>query len=70
MNRGDVIRKLRQAARAKGLNFQEIELTRHTAIVIGSTSRTLGRYDPIDDVTAHKFWDQYAEVFGGKGWWR
>lgn len=70
MKRGDVIKKLKAAAKAKGLQFEMIKLTRHDAVKVGSTTKTLGRHSEIDDLTARKFWDQFADEFGGKGWWR
>lgn len=69
MKRKSVISRLRRAAKAKGLAFESIELTRHTAVRVGSTSRTLGRHRELDDVTARKFWEQFAGELG-KGWWR
>lgn len=70
MKRTAVTKRLRQAAKANGLEYSETELTRHTAITVGALTRTLGRHNEIDDVTARKFFDQFAEVLGGKGWWR
>ena len=69
MNRRAVIKKVKNEARSRGLEFSTTELTRHTAITVGETSRTLGRHNEIDDVTARKFFDQFAHEFG-KGWWR
>lgn len=70
MKRTAVIKKLRKAAKDHGLDYAEVELKKHTAIQIGGTSRTLGRHAEIDDVTARKFFDQFADMLGGKGWWR
>ena len=70
MKRRDVLEKVRQAAKAKGLSYKTQELTRHTVVIVCGMSRTLGRHAEIDDVTARKFWDQFADVLGGKGWWR
>lgn len=70
MKRGAVIKRLQQAAKAKGLDFEITELTRHTAVRVGDTTRTLGRHSEVDDLTARKFFDQFADEFGGKGWWR
>lgn len=70
MKRDAVLKKLKKAAKAHGLPFETVELTRHTAVRIGATSRTLGRHSEIDDVTAGKFFDQFANEFGKKGWWR
>lgn len=70
MKRRDVLKKLREAARKRGLAYRESELTRHSEIRVGETSRTLGQHAEVDDLTARKFWDQFAEELGGKGWWR
>lgn len=69
MKRRDVIKKLKAQAKASGKTYEETELTNHTGIRIGGTKSTLGRHSEIDDVTARKFFDQFASEFG-KGWWR
>lgn len=70
MKRTVVIKRLRKQAKQLNLDFEVFELSRHMAIRIGGVTRTLGRHNEIDDVTAGKFFDQFAEVLGGKGWWR
>lgn len=69
MKRRDVIKKLQAEAKARGLQFSISELTRHSEVRVGHTSRTLGRHNEIDDLTARKFWDQFSNELG-KGWWR
>ena len=69
MKRTEVLKKLKAQAKKSGLTYEEYELTRHTGIKIGETASTLGRHNEIDDLTAHKFFDQFANEFG-KGWWR
>jgi hypothetical protein len=69
MKRGEVIKRLRRAAKDAEVDFEVIELSRHTGIAVGGKRSTLSRHNEIDDVTAGKFFDQYAEVLG-KGWWR
>ena len=69
MKRYAVIRKLRAEARRRGLEFEEIHLTRHDAYRVGDTTRTLGRHNEIDDLAARKFFDQFQNELG-KGWWR
>lgn len=69
MKRRDVIKKLKARAKAEGKPYDEYELTNHTGIKIGDTASTLARHNEIDEVTAGKFFDQYANEFG-KGWWR
>ena len=69
VKRRDVLKKLKTQAKRAGLPYEERELTNHTGIRIGATKSTLGRHAEIDDVTARKFFDQFANEFG-KGWWR
>ena len=69
MKRTAVISILKKAAKKQGLFFAEYELTNHTGIKVGGTASTLSRHSEIDDVTAGKFFDQFASELG-KGWWR
>jgi len=69
VKRREVLQRLRAAARAAGVSFEVVELTNHTGVLVGGVRSTLGRHTEIDDVTARKFFDQYADVLG-KGWWR
>ncbi|MHA3683516.1 ribonuclease PH [Leucobacter sp. HY1908] len=69
MKRTAVLKKLRNEAKKSGVSYAETELTNHTGIKIGNTKSTLGRHNEIDDLTARKFFDQFAAEFG-KGWWR
>lgn len=69
MKRGQVIGRLKKQAKRSGLAFEMYELTNHTGIRIGHTASTLPRHSEIDDLTARKFFDQFANEFG-KGWWR
>jgi hypothetical protein len=69
VKRSEILARIKRRARAEGLEFEVIGLTRHDAVRVGSTTRTLGRHSEIDDVTARKFFDQFANEFG-KGWWR
>ena len=64
-----VFKKPKQEAKARDLDFSTTELTNHTAVTVGTTSRTLGRHAEIDDLTARKFFDQFSDELG-KGWWR
>lgn len=70
MKRTTVIKRLRKQAKQAGLEFEITELTRHTAVRVGNLTRTLGRHAEVDETTAGKFFDQFADVLGGKGWWR
>lgn len=69
MKRTAVVKKLKKAAKAAGLSFEQVELTRHTSFKVGTSAHTLKRHSEIDEVTARAFFAQYADVLG-KGWWR
>jgi hypothetical protein len=56
-------------ASKQGLSFEVVELSRHTAIKVGGVSKTLGRHNEIDEITARKFWKQFSDVLG-QGWWK
>ena len=69
MKRRDVLERLQRAARARDLDFAVHELTNHTAVRVGNTSKTLGRHANINDVTVRQFWEEFSDELG-KGWWR
>jgi hypothetical protein len=69
LKRSAMLRRVRRAARDAGVSFEVVELTNHTGVVVGGVRSTLGRHTEIDDVTARRFFDQFAQVLG-KGWWR
>lgn len=70
VKRSAVIKKLHRAAKEAGLEFELRELSRHSAVRVGNTTRTLGRHSEVDEITAAKFFDQFSIEFGSKGWWR
>lgn len=69
MKRTAVIKTIRLAAHAKGLDFDHVELSRHTGIVVGDFRSTIGRHREIDDITVAKFYKQFEGVLG-EGWWK
>jgi hypothetical protein len=69
VKRSEVLRRVRRAARDAGVSCEIVELTNHTGVIVGGLRSTLGRHTEIDDVTARRFFDQFAQVLG-KGWWR
>ena len=70
MKRGQVIKKLKDEAKRQGKAFQQIELTRHTGVIVGSVRSTISRSSSeVPEGTAHAFWDQFISELG-KGWWR
>ncbi|KWZ75186.1 MAG: hypothetical protein E6700_09800 [Winkia neuii] len=64
MKRAQVIKRLKQAAKAANLSFEVREGTRQTQIKVGSTSKSLGRHNEIPDIAARKFFEQYAQELG------
>jgi hypothetical protein len=69
VKRDQGIRAVRKAAKDAGLEFREVELTRHTGIVVGDFRSIIGRHSEIDETTVKKFYKQYEQVLG-KDWWR
>lgn len=69
MKRRQVIQKLKREARSRGLDFEIIELTKHSGVRVGKTTKTLGRHSEIPDKTVIKFYEEFAEELG-RGWWR
>ncbi|GAB3057659.1 ribonuclease PH [Sediminivirga luteola] len=51
MKRAAVIKKLKQAAKKAGKDFEVTELTNHTGIRVGSKRSTLGRHNEIGVIT-------------------
>lgn len=69
MKRTAVLKKLRKAAKAAGVEYREVELTRHTGIFVGSVRTTLGRHSEVDEQTVESFYKQLESELG-KRWWR
>jgi hypothetical protein len=70
MKRGQVIKKLMDEAKRQGRSFQQVELAKHTGLIVGSVRSTLSRSSgEVPEGTARAFWDQFASELG-KGWWR
>lgn len=65
--RAEVIKQLRKAAKAAGVELETVVRTNQTGIVVGRRS-TLGRHAETDDVTARELFDEDAEI-PGQGWW-
>jgi mRNA interferase HicA len=69
MKRGDVIRKIRKAAKAQGVNCELVELTRHTGIHCGDVRTTIGRHNEIPDHMAETIFKQLEPALGNR-WWK
>lgn len=69
MKRTAVLKKLRKAAKAAGVEYREVELTNHLGVTVGSVRSTIGRHNEVAEGTVQAFYKQYEDVLG-KGWWR
>ena len=69
MKRSEVLKRIRKAAKARGVEYAEQELTRHTGITVGGISTTVPRHSEIQDLMAQVIFKQLESVLG-KGWWR
>jgi hypothetical protein len=69
MNKRQVLKMIREAAKARGLEYSEVEPTNHTGIVVGGTRSTIGRHNEVAEGTARAFYKQFEQELG-KGWWR
>lgn len=70
MKRREIIRRIREAAAAKGLECEVVELTNHTGIKVGRCRSTLTRSSKdFGPAYAARVWSNFeAEL--GEGWWR
>lgn len=69
MKRRDLLKKIRQAAKAHGASYEEFEMTRHTGVVVGDTRTTVARHNEIQDRMAVVIFKQLEQELG-EGWWR
>ena len=69
MKRGDVLRKIRKAAKAQGVPLELFERTNHTGIQCGSIRTTIGRHSEISDLMAETIYKQLEPELG-RMWWK
>lgn len=69
MKRAEVIRKIRKAAKAAGVEYSQTELTEHTGITVGGVSTTVSRTTADFGWMAEEIFKQLQPALG-KGWWR
>lgn len=69
MKRGDVLGKMRKAARARGVSYTEYDLTRHTGVTVGDARTTVPRHTEIKNNMAEVIFKQVESALG-KRWWR
>lgn len=64
-----VIKKIRRAAEAAGLEFEVFERKGHTGIRVGAKKTTIGRHRETPEGMAEKIYRQLQGELG-EGWWR
>lgn len=64
-----VIKKIKQAAKAAGVEFELFERKGHTGIRVGSKKTTIGRHAETSNLMAQTIFKQLEGELG-KGWWR
>jgi hypothetical protein len=69
VKRAEVLRKIRAAARAAGVEMTEQELTNHTGITVGGICTTVSRSTGDFGRMAETIFKQLEPALG-KGWWR
>lgn len=69
VKRSALLRKIRDAAKAAGVDYEEVEMTRHTGLIVGGVKTGVGRHNEIDEITAGKICKHFEQVLG-EGWWR
>lgn len=61
VKRKELMKKLRNAAKARGVEFTETEGANHTRVWIGEAYTTIPRHSEIDDLLAKKIMKQIGE---------
>lgn len=69
MKRGEVIRKIRKAAKAAGVEVILTELTEHTGLTVGGIPTVVSRSTSDFGFTAETIFKQLEPALG-EGWWR
>lgn len=69
MKRGEIIRKIRKAAKAAGVTVEIDELTNHTGLTVGGVSTTVSRSTSDFGQMAEVIFKQLEPALG-EGWWR
>lgn len=69
MKRAAVLKKIKRAAKTAGVDYLEVEQTRHTGLIVGDVHTTLARHGEVTEGTAEALYRQLQPALG-KGWWR
>lgn len=70
MHREDVIKKIKLAAKDRGVSFERVELTRHTGVIVGEVRTTISRSSKdFPNRWAETVWKQLEPALGER-WWK
>lgn len=69
MKRAEILRKIRKAAKAAGLEIVEVEDTNHTHLEVGGVRTTVSRSTKDFGRMSDVIFGQLDSVLG-TGWWR
>lgn len=69
MKRGEIIRKIRKAAKAAGVSVEVEELTNHTGLTVGGIPTVVSRSTDDFGRMAEVIFKQLEPALG-EGWWR
>lgn len=62
-------KRIKKAARERGLDVHEFEMTRHAGLKCGSVSVTIPRHTEIPEGTAETIFKQLEPALGRR-WWK
>ncbi len=69
MKTAQVLKKIRTAAKAAGVSYEEFQRTNHLGLKVGNVKTTIGRHSETPDSAARALYKQLEPALG-KGWWR
>jgi mRNA interferase HicA len=70
VKRRDLIKRIREAARARGLTLELVrEGSKHSVFAVGGFEFTVPRHGEINEYTAHAIMKDLADQLG-EDWWR
>jgi hypothetical protein len=69
VKRAEVRKRINKAAREKGLDVHEFEMTNHTGLTCGSARTVIPRHAEIAEGTAETIFKQLEPALGRR-WWR
>lgn len=69
MKRRAVLKKIRTACKAAGIEFEAFERANHTGLKVGNVKTTIGRHNEIPEQFVEMLYKQLEPALGRR-WWR